>query len=393
MLISYADWFFPGNEIPVSSKMSPGISNLNENAENLEDSFGTEGEINGNTLQVINDAGNESSSSCSPRTLHKAIKKPAAPPPPAQKSVNCDKNLTEDIIPTGELIDLSGEDDAVTKISDLVEKQPIPSKEKTDKSAFSTVVCRKSNENITINDQVSVKFEKPVIPDKPLYSSCSLDRRNQRQLSTRVGSDKMMEVMSRSHIERPTVPPPERPVKPPKYSSSSENLSVTDIRNNPRKGSGDEDNTSLSPKSAQLSPSASCTDNQDDSNLVPTSNTVKTDHSQTPLQHSRSSSKVNRFDFLINQNVDKPPERPPRSVGPNPEHSEKLPIIHDANPKSDVSQPIPTIISMKVTSSESAPPPVPPVSPRALDAEKTKPPRPQPPAKPKLNAANENTSL
>ena len=328
--------------------------------------------------------------SCSPRINQRNIKKPAAPPPPAQRSANCDK-IVNDCFPSGELIDFSGDGVASTeKPCDTPVKSEKPNNQpavETERSSVISLSRRKSNESFNKNELVNVlKTEKPTIPDKQaVYSSCSLDRRNHRQYSSAKG-DKIPECMVRSHIERPTVPPPERPAKPPKFCSS-ENISA----NNAAKG--DVEEASLQPhiKSCPLTPDKVIADGQQD-NTIPATNIVKADQSPPCLQHSRSSTKINRFDFLVNQTNDKPPERPPRS---NVDHSERTPCIPET-PEKNSSQNVPNV-SLPESASQPviAPPPVSPRSPRLSEGEKVKPPRPQPPvpAKPKFNTTNENTSL
>lgn len=329
--------------------------------------------------------------SSSPRINQRNIKKPAAPPPPAQRSGSCDKNIG-DSFPTGELIDFSGDGvDSPEKLCDtpIKSEKPnfLPITPETERSTVVNISRRKSNESFNKNELVNVlKTEKPAIPDKQAaYSSCSLDRRNHRQYSSAKG-DKIPECMVRSHIERPTVPPPERPAKPPKFCSS-ENVSG----NNPVKGNGDEITTQPQIKSCPLTPDKVSSDGQQD-NASPTPNT-KSDQSPSSLQHSRSSSKINRFDFLVNQTNDKPPERPPRS---NVDHTERTFCIPET-PEKDSSQNVSNISPPEnVSQSISAPPPISPRSPRSprpSEGEKVKPPRPQPPVKPKFNTSNENTSL
>lgn len=299
--------------------------------------------------------------------------------------------MNEEMIPSGELIDFSADSlvsstkscDSSVKI-DLPCSQPF--KENNDKVLFSNLPRRKSNENFTSSELISAtKAEKPVIPDKPaVYSSCSLDRRSHRQLSTSRG-----DCMVRSHIERPTVPPPERPAKPPKFCSS-ENISG----NNTIKPLNEENCVQSSIRSGPVSPDKSCSDlQQNDSNVVPI---IKTDRSPSALQPSRSSTKINRFDFLVNQTNDKPPERPPRSTADHLERTSTIPESSESDPFENM----PSCGNSKAPShptsedSQSATVP-PPISPRLNEVEKVKPPRPQPPvpAKPKFNAVNENTNL
>ncbi|GFT56724.1 rho GTPase-activating protein 44 [Nephila pilipes] len=319
LLISYCDWFFPEeSDGSAASQMSCIFPNPN-----------CEAEINGNTLQVN---GMDPCPS-SPRSPHKNFKKPTAPLPPAPKMT--------DVI--GELIDLSD------NVSSAVKEEPPKSVDEKE-TAITIEVRRKSNEN---SEAVSYRPEKPAIPDKPSYSSCSLDRKSIRQSVNnprlpRVGNSRAADSMTRSHIERPSVPPPERPVKACKFSSSENLSAMTETTKSTGDYSGD------SPHSCQLS--------NESSSSVPIS---------TGLQHSRSSSKVNRFDFLVNQKEEKPPERPPRST----------PI-----------EPPETKLESPMAATGYSPPPV---SPRSVEVEKTKPPRPQPPvpAKPKLLVQNENTNL
>ncbi|GIY53722.1 rho GTPase-activating protein 44 [Caerostris darwini] len=311
LFISYCDWFFPEGLDGSSSHISSVIPNLNSNEE-----------VNGNNLQV-----NGMDPCPSPRSPHKNIKKPAAPLPPALKT-------GDDHV--GELIDF-------TDPSHSSPKEDISKCDEPKESAITIDVLRRSNDHSA--EIVAYRPEKPAIPDKPNYSSCSLDRKSIRQSVnnprlSRTGTSRPNDPMTRSHIERPSVPPPERPVKSTSKFSSSENLTVLAEQAKVVKND--------------------CGDRSDD-NIQP----VPT------LQHSRSSSKVNRFDFLVNQKEEKPPERPPRS----------------------------TIVCTEIVCSEaksevagSSPPPV---SPRSGEVEKTKPPRPQPPvpAKPKVIVQNENTDL
>lgn len=330
--------------------------------------------------------------SSSPRINQRNIKKPAAPPPPAQRSENCDKNIG-DVFSSGELIDFSGDGaDSPEKLCDTPVKceKPnfLPVTPETERISVVSISRRKSNESFNKNELVNVlKTEKPAVPDKQAaYSSCSLDRRNTRQYSSAKG-DKIPECMVRSHIERPTVPPPERPAKPPKFCSS-ENVSS----NNAAKGNGDEIVNQPHIKSCPLTPDKVIGDGQQD-NTAPAPNIIKADQSSSSLQHSRSSTKINRFDFLVNQTNDKPPERPPRS---NVDHTERTSCIPET-PEKDSSQNVSNISPPEnVSQSMSVPPPVSPRSPRSprtSEGEKVKPPRPQPPIKPKFNTSNENTSL
>lgn len=337
--------------------------------------------------------------SCSPRPLHRTIKKPAAPPPPAQRSEDCDKS---EIATDEELIDFSGDSlDSLEKTCDnltvtkpeqldtLSVKDLVRDFESSPNQLSPAIVLprRKSNENFS-STELTNKSEKPVVSDKPnAYSSCSLDRRSHRQSQLR--GDKIAESMVRSHIERPTVPPPERPVKPPKFCTS-------ELGNSPLKGSSQEDSGQ---KSSPTSPDKSINDTQEDENIVPMANVSKPDHNPPVLHRSRSSTKVNRFDFLVNQTNDKPPERPPRSHADHSERTASTSSIPETA-ETDLSENVPSSNLGKVPnlpSPDSSPPPVnalPPLSPR-IEREK-KPPRPQPPvvpAKPKFNVSSENTSL
>ncbi|GFY51721.1 rho GTPase-activating protein 44 [Trichonephila inaurata madagascariensis] len=314
LLISYCDWFFPeeldGSSTPQMSSIYPNLS--------------SEVEVNGNTLQIN---GIDPCPS-SPRSPHKNVKKPTAPLPPAPK-------MTEGGI--GELIDLSD-------INSTVKEEPSRSLDEKE-SAITIELRRKSNEN---SEAVSFRPEKPAIPDKPSYSSCSLDRKSIRQSVNnprlpRANNNRATDPMTRSHIERPSVPPPERPIKASKFSSSENLSAVIEPNKSPKDGSGDT--------------SSSCQLSDESNSSVPIS---------VGLQHSRSSSKVNRFDFLVNQKEEKPPERPPRCTPTEPPET-KLESLQAATGS----------------------------SPRSMDIEKPKPPRPQPPvpAKPKSLIQNENTNL
>ncbi|XP_071034330.1 rho GTPase-activating protein 17 [Parasteatoda tepidariorum] len=211
VLISYAPWFFPPDE-------SEKTKNINEDEVPFE-------EVNGNNSSnsVQRDP------TASPCLLPKTVKKPAAPPPPLQKS--SDENVDISKEKTAALIDLNCEDSSSKIIH-------------------------------------STTTEKPAIPEKPDYSSLSLDRR-----CLRPSSKGQYNRDARSHIERPTVPPPERPAKPQKFCSSTDSIFH-----------------------AEEQPDCSLEDvTKDEQNSV---------------------SKTNRFDFLMNQKEeDKPPERPPRSTG------------------------------------------------------------------------------
>ncbi|XP_054706794.1 rho GTPase-activating protein 44-like [Uloborus diversus] len=388
MLITYSDYFFPETEIPFPMKGSSVVSNMNETSVSdfTDDSLSSDTEINGNNLQV---AGTVKDPSCSPRT-NRCIKKPAAPPPPAQKSA-CDKIPTEAAVPVEELINFSAETSDFIEVEEpnLNKVTTVHSKEKIDKNVV--VMRRRSNENISGGELGLVsRPEKPIVPDKPAsYSSCSLDRRSQR-LSRGIHPDKIPECMSRSHIERPTVPPPERPKKPPSISNT-DNLSLNETRPALHKNNDDD----ISFVSQSLLPAIDKTNKieppQDNSNLVPSLNAVKAQTSPPAIPCSRSSTKINRFDFLVNQNTDKPPERPPRSTCPPAENDRTW----DVESKSEIMQTVSNIHLEKIapmTSESSSHSVGPPVCPRP-EVEKAKPPRPLPPAKPKLNLANENTNL
>ncbi|GIY88576.1 rho GTPase-activating protein 44 [Caerostris extrusa] len=173
-----------------SSRISSVIPNLNSDEE-----------VNGNNLQV-----NGMDPCPSPRSPHKNIKKPAAPLPPALKT-------GDDHV--GELIDF-------TDPSHSSPKEDISKCDEPKESAITIDVLRRSNDHSA--EIVAYRPEKPAIPDKPNYSSCSLDRKSIRQSVnnprlSRTGTSRPNDPMTRSHIERPSVPPlkakrrkpPERP--------------------------------------------------------------------------------------------------------------------------------------------------------------------------------------
>ncbi|GBN66919.1 hypothetical protein AVEN_178072-1, partial [Araneus ventricosus] len=333
-LISYCDWFFPESE-DGSCCVIPSLAS---------------NEVNGN-LQV-----NGMDPCPSPRSPHKNLKKPTAPLPPAPK-------MTDD--PVGELIDLtdntspkectSASDEAKETVIPIEVLQhpnenviPIEVLRRPNENVIPIEVLRRPNENVISLSGEAVAFrpEKPAIPDKPSYSSCSLDRKSLRQSVnnprlSRTSGNRAADPMTRSHIERPSVPPPERPVKGSKFSSS-ENLTSLAEHVKQTKVDSDDQPRDLAENS-----------------------------SAAGLQHSRSTSKMNRFDFLVNQKEEKPPERPPRLTAASGEPSES-----------------------KSESGQASSSPL-PVSPRSGEVEKSKPPRPQPPVpvKPKQLVQNENTNL
>ncbi|KAF8795536.1 hypothetical protein HNY73_000027 [Argiope bruennichi] len=287
-----------------------------------------EAEVNGNNLQV-----NGMDPCSSPRSPHKSLKKPTAPLPPSPKLSDA---------PIGELIDLT---------DNILSKECTSASEEAKERTIPIEVLRRPNENVISLSGEAVAFrpEKPAIPDKPSYSSCSLDRKSLRQSVnnprlSRTSGNRLADSMTRSHIERPSVPPPERPVKGSKFSSS-ENLTSLAEHTKPSK--------------ADLEVQLDACQQLGENNTA------------AGLQHSRSTSKINRFDFLVNQKEEKPPERPPRVMVAAGEPSEN---------KSDFSQ----------LSSSSFP-----INPRPGEMEKPKPPRPQPPVpvKPKQLVQNENTNL
>ncbi|CAL1291674.1 unnamed protein product [Larinioides sclopetarius] len=307
-LISYCDWFFPESE----DGSCCAIPSLTSN------------EVNGN-LQV-----NGMDPCPSPRSPHKSLKKPAAPLPPAPKATD---------EPVGELIDLT---------DDALPKESTSASEEAKEAVIPLEVLRRPNENVISVSGEAIVFrpEKPAIPDKPSYSSCSLDRKSLRQSVnnprlSRAGGNRAADPMTRSHIERPSVPPPERPVKGSKFSSSENLTSLAEHAKQAKVDAGD--------------PPRDLPENS----------------SAASLQHSKSTSKINRFDFLVNQKEEKPPERPPRLAGAcgEPAESKSEPSQANAGPL--------------------------PVSPRCGEVEKSKPPRPQPPVpiKPKQFVQNENTNL
>ncbi|KAG8191346.1 hypothetical protein JTE90_006092 [Oedothorax gibbosus] len=395
MLISYADWFFPED----AESAPPHPSNMNE-------SHCFDKEVNGNNPDVLN----------SPRSPHnKNFRKPAAPPPPAERSGG-----------TPPLIDLLGDHEGTKK----------PPAQVAD----------------TLKGDVPVR---PAIPPST-YSSFSLDRKSLRNHPSRPARPPS-DAMTRSvHVERPSVPPPERPDKTKQDlpSATEDSLEKVRILSSPEEkapgvhfsnaqGSLDGEVDILQPqvgaskeqdipKQAEGPPTmqkpnrvCEVVHNPPDADIVPKAQEVfksqreveapvtvprsskapqevlkETEgplsprptkvpdpnelgdspvtvprskevekpptvpraskapkdaegHPPCTVQRSRSASKMNRFDFLVSQREDRPPpERPPRSM----ESSE-------------------------------------PASPKGPEVEKVKPPRPQPPAKPKLNLVTENTNL
>ncbi|XP_022244831.1 rho GTPase-activating protein 44-like [Limulus polyphemus] len=381
-LVTYADWFFPGEtnfcitSPPVSINPGKNLATAcqpecpTHNEEESDPDQGGSPPDSLTTSPVAN----------SPKPIHRPGKKPAPPAPGIQQkektrvsekhnlersiSYNQDKQSNIHSIQPGSFEKLSSYDRQTSTLPRNIAGAP----RKTERLS---IIQRRSHENLSgiVSEKSAVtKTEKVERPEKTekllLYSTNSLDRKSKlvkverpplaprhSKLSSHIEKPSVPPPgipvkNSASSIDRPSVPPPERPTKADKLSKPVElpetgrKLSLPEVDEN-----SENTNQKFSFSHTDTEPSLSLINdntvadiighcevvgyqNEDSQFIQLQKNSCEdTEVIEKPQQVATldpgHTTKQDRWNFLTSQSVEKPPERPPRIIPPPHDTTDK----------------------------------------------------------------------